>query len=151
MIGDQCLPASIGAETKCIPVIRIEDASFEGLKQVLWSQKNMGFRTAEGAIYAVSSLSYLLRVGNEMYWQGFYELEKWVKEKMGGILAPFLMPYGLLEEEYLSKVQQFFTVTRARYLGDMTDARMVWHFSFWKPLFEFYVKKAKNCYVHAFT
>ena len=142
VIGDQCLPASIGAETKCIPVIRIEDASFEGLKQVLWSQKNLGFRTAEGAIYAVSTLSYLCRVGNEMYWQGFYELEKWVKEKMGGILAPFLMPYGLLEEEYLSKVQQFFTVTRARYLGDMTGARTVWHYSFWKPLFEFYVKKA---------
>ena len=139
--GDQYIPATIGAETKCAPVIRIEDATFEAIKQALWSQRNMGFRTVEGAIYAVSLQSFLCRAGSDRFWHEFDELEKWVRDKMGGVLAPFFMPYGLLDDEMLSKMQQCLTVMRARYLGD-PGGQPQWPFSLWQPLYAFFKENA---------
>ena len=144
ILGDQHIPASVGAETRCIPVIRVEDGDFEAIKQVLWSQKNMGFKTVEGAVYAVALSSYLFRAGSELYWQGFDDLERWVRERMGGVLAPFIMPYAMLNDELLSKMQQCITVMRARFMGDLAAGRTVWHFSFWQPLYEFFSKCGAN-------
>ena len=139
VMGDQYLPANIGSGTQCVPIIRIEDGSFEAIKQALWSQRNMGFRTVEGALYAVSLQSYLCRAGSERFWNDFENLETWVREKMGGVLAPFFMPYGLLDDEMLSKMQQCVTVMRARYLG-CQGGRPQWRFSLWQPLYNFFTE-----------
>ena len=141
IIGDQYLPATVGSGTDCIPVLRIEDGTFEAVKQALWSQRNIGFRTVEGAVYAVSLQAFLCRAGSENFWNGFDDLDKWVRERMGGILAPFFMPYGLLNDEMLSKMQQCLTVMRARYLGDLVS-RPVWRYSLWQPLFKFFTEHA---------
>ena len=138
LLGDQHLPAAAGAEGQCIPVIRVENGSFEAIKQTLWAQKTLGFKVAEGAVFAVSLTQYACMVSSDMFWHGFDDLARWIKERMHGELVPFIMPYSSgLSDQQLSRIQTILNDMRARFLGE-NQGKWDWRFSLWRPLYDFF-------------
>ena len=71
VFGDQFLPWRLGEGINCVPVMRIEDANFEQIKQALLAQQGNGFCPHEGSVFVVGLLFYVCRVGSSKFWADF--------------------------------------------------------------------------------
>ena len=71
IFGDQFLPWRLGEGVNCVPVMRVEDANFEHIKQALCAQQSNGFCPPEGAVFVVGLLSHICRVGSSKFWADF--------------------------------------------------------------------------------
>ena len=135
--ADQYFPACLGNKAECIPVIRIEDGTFQAIKIALLCQKACGFKPEKGSVFAIGLTSYLCKVGAELYWAEFEKFSQWLEREMGGIAVPFLCPWSkhLPDLAHLN-IHRGLTTFRAMYLGDLAGPQD-WRFSLWLPLWEF--------------
>lgn len=140
-LGDNFLPSMIGSRGDCAPTIRINEGSFNQLKEVLKAQLKSGLKPkprCEGPVYAcVSLLSHLCKVGAQEFWLQLDSFSTWVEKELGWIVVPFLLPYPLgLPDFSLVAVQQFLTILKGKYLGDL-NGNFNKVFGMWRPLSTF--------------
>ncbi len=133
LLGDQFIPPIIGSQKECVPTIRINNPTFETLKESLRSQKKNGLGKNEGGVALVSILSFLINVGASEYLSKLGDFSEWAKTEMGWEVIPFITPYPHgLPEHALITIQQFLSVTKAKFLGDFMGG-VDNKYSMWKP------------------
>ena len=141
VVGDQFLPPNIGSQGECVPVGRIESATFEHVKLFLQAQKEAGFSPPQGSILCVSLTRYVCVVGSDLYWQEFDSFCKWIYKEFRMTSVPFFTPFPKdLSGTQLVRLHQAMSAARARYLGDFRGA-VDWRYALWKPLTDFLTKK----------
>ena len=132
-LGDQFLPWRVGGEGDCVPTIRVENADFQQLKNVLFAQKKSGFEPPQGSVFAVALLCHLARVGNTTFWSHFADFSAWCQRHLGAVCWPFLPAFSeSLPEQFRVSTHQFMVEMQGRHNGDFLkkkDAR----FSLWMP------------------
>ena len=134
LLGDQNIPAMVGAGRDCVPVIRIEDASFEHLKHALNAQYLQGFIPAPGSVFAVSLLTHLCRVGNTDYWNQMEDFARWVSEHFNATVLPFLSPFSSkLPDGALIQIEKFIVTLKYKSVGEVGGEEDK-KFMLWRPL-----------------
>ena len=137
-LGDNFLPAMIGSRGDCAPTIRINEGSFDQLKEVLKAQLKSGLKikpVSESPVYAcVSLLSHLCKVGAQEFWLQLDSFSTWMEKELGWVVVPFLLPYPLgLSDFSLVAIQQFLTILKGKYLSDL-NGNFNKVFGMWRPL-----------------
>ena len=134
VLGDQFLPWRLGEGADCVPVMRIEDANFELLKQALMAQRGHGFCPYEGSIFCVGLLSHICRVGSKKFWDDFLSFQGWAKANFSVSVFPFIPPFPKdFPKECLSAIHNVFIGIASRYEGDF-HGRKDTDFCLWLPL-----------------
>lgn len=140
LVGDQFLPPVIGGLGDCVPVGRIDSATFAHVKLFLQAQKESGFCPQPGTILIVSLTSFACAVGSDTYWREFDDFCKWAYKEFRVQTMPCLVPFpNGLSDTYLSRLHQTMTAARARYLGDFVGG-VDWRYALWEPLTDFLSK-----------
>ena len=130
-LGDSFIPPIIGGMEDCSPVIRVGQANFSILKEVLLAQTKYGFYPNAGSVAIICVLEHLLKVGNQVFWTQFDDFQTWMSESFGWETMPSLPPLpDNLSISQLNTVQQFFKTLQCRYLGDFqgkkSDNYILW-------------------------
>ena len=130
-LGDSFIPPAIGGMEDCSPVIRVGQASFSNLKEVLLAQKMHGFFPHASSVAIVCMLEHLLKVGNQVFWSQFDVFSTWLTDTFGWGVMPTLPPLpDDLSTSQLNTIQQFFKTLQCRFLGDFqgkkSDNYILW-------------------------
>ena len=143
MFGDAVIPAMVGADAHCVPVVRLGNGDFEILKSFLMAQGEKGFRPKPGAIFTVCFASYLGRVGTETYCEELEKFSKWAKEFFNVETWPFITPWPAKAPlKFKVNCHRFLVATHALYLGDFKGAKD-WKYSACIPLCNFFMEYLK--------
>lgn len=133
LIGDQFTPPSIGSQKECVPTIRVNDPSFDTIKETLISQKKNGMGNNGEKVALVCLLSYLIKVGASEYFLQLSNFSEWAKAELSWTIIPFLTPFPVgFPEHALISIQQFRSILQAKFLGDFMGT-INENFSMWKP------------------
>ena len=119
MVGDHFLPPVVGGQGECVPVGRVDSATFEHIKVFLGAQKESGFSMQPNSIILLSLTHYACVVGGDTYWNEFDAFCKWATREFRATTVPFFVPFPSgLSQTYLSRLHHAMTAARARYMGD---------------------------------
>ena len=141
MVGDHLLPPVCGADGDCVPVSRVDAASFDHIQLLLEAQRNAGFDPAPGSILAVGLTHYLAAVGGDLFWSEFDKFVKYASREFKFQVMPFFMPFSKsLPETYRVRMHHGISALRARYLGNFRGA-YDWRYALWTPLSEYFKSK----------
>ena len=71
LLTDQYGPAMVGTSGHCVPVIRIQDMTFDLAREVLRAQSIAGFNPPANSIFLFSPLSMICAMGTDRFWSNF--------------------------------------------------------------------------------
>ena len=138
LLGDQFLPWRLGEGINCVPVMRLEDANFELMKQALLAQQGNGFQPQEGSVFVVGLLSYICRVGSAKFWADFSSFQGWARANFGAAVWPVIPPFPCdFPEESITAIHNVMTGMQCRYEGDF-HGNYDLDFCLWLPLDRLY-------------
>ena len=134
LLGDQFLPWRLGEGVNCVPVMRVEDANFDLMKQALLAQQGNGFHPHEGSVFVVGLLSHICRVGSAKFWADFTSFQGWAKANFGAVVWPVIPPFPReFPEECIAAIHNVMVGMQCRYEGDF-HGRNDLDFCLWLPL-----------------
>ena len=134
ILGDQFIPWRVGEGGDCVPTIRVQNADFQQLKNVLFAQKKSGFEPPQGSVFAVGLLTHLARIGNAAFWDHFLDFSGWCQRHFGAVAWPFIPPFPRsISANCLVTLHQFLVEMQGRYMGCTLGKRDP-IYSLWKPL-----------------
>lgn len=147
MAGDQFLPPVVGTQGSCCPVMRVNDGSFQQLKDLITFQIAQGLRFPRGSILCTFMLSHLLKIGANLYWSEVVSFIEWMNDNHGVTVLPGIPPYPCgLEAQQLVSLSQFFHYLLGSYFGK-GPVRNDSSYSLWKP-FQITAAELKTTSVH---
>ena len=131
--GDQFFPPVVGTHGSCCPVMRINNGSFQQLKDMITFQIAQGLRFPRGSILCTFMLSHLLKIGASLYWNEVVSFIEWMNDMHGVTVLPGIPPYPCgLEAQQLVSLSQYFHYLIGSYFGK-GPVRNDSSFSLWKP------------------
>ena len=134
VFGDQFLPWRLGEGINCVPVMRIENANFEQIKQALLAQQGNGFCPHEGSVFVVGLLFYVCRVGSSKFWADFTSFQGWVKANFQAKVWPIIPPFPReFPQESIAAIHNTVVGMQCRYEGDFHGNKDP-DFCLWLPL-----------------
>ncbi len=135
ILGDEFSPPKIGSRGRCCPVIRVNQGSFDQLKQVILHHLRNKLRIKEGSIIVTLLMTHLMKVGFNKYTSEFKSFASWVRCLMPSVtVLPSIAPYNTGHDlEHLISVSQLYHSLQGEFLGKGPVDNDL-SFVLWRPL-----------------